>query len=97
MKGFLSRELRGGLPPGTEGRRFSSRDALPCARTGGQGVRRAGAGSQARAGRASALTCSAGGLQQEHAKSVHTVQKTLSVRAPVCAGYWERAGVDSET
>ena len=92
VKGFLS-ELPGSLPPRTEGWRFSSRDALPCARRGDQrggealaGGRVAEAGGrpgQDRLGRS--FDVQRGGFQQEHAKCIHTVQNTLSVRVPVCA------------
>lgn len=91
MKVFLSGELPGGLP--TEWRRFSSPDALPCARRDDQP--RAG---EARGGGhlGRSFDGRRRGLQLEHVKCVHTVQNTLSVRAPVCAGCWECARIDSK-
>lgn len=79
--GFLFRELRGSLHPWTEGRRFSSRDALPCARKGDQwggGEARGGVqvpGLEARQGQLGRqLRRAAWGLQQERVKCADAVQ-----------------------
>lgn len=81
VKGFLS-ELPGSLPPRTEGWRFSSRDALPCARRGDQrggetlaGGRVPEAGGRARTGWAAASTCSVGAFSRS-TPNVYTPCKT---------------------